>query len=53
MLKQVEENGKANNEERNQAFVMLNVGMSVTAVSRHFGCTLKTIKRLRKRFRVA
>ena len=31
---------------------MLNAGMSVTVVSRHFGCTRKTIERLRRLFRV-
>ena len=31
---------------------MLNPGMSATVVSRHFGCTRKTIERLRRRFRV-
>ena len=31
---------------------MLNAGMSGTVVSQHFGCTRKTIERLRKRFRV-
>ena len=29
---------------------MLNAGMSATVVSRHFGCTRKTIERLRRRF---
>ena len=41
-----------NNDERNHAIAMLNAGMSATVVSRHFGCTRKTIKRLRRRFRV-
>ena len=31
---------------------MLNAGTSATVVSRHFGCTRKTIERLRRRFRV-
>ena len=31
---------------------MLNAGTSATVVSQHFGCTRKTIKRLRRRFRV-
>ena len=31
---------------------MLNAGMSGTVVSRHFGCTRKTIERSRRRFRV-
>ena len=39
------------NDERNQAIGMLNAGMSSTVVSRHFGCTRKTIERLRRRFR--
>ena len=38
------------NYERNQAIGMLNAGMSATVVSRHFGCTQKTTKRLRRRF---
>ena len=41
-----------NNDERNQAIGMLNAGTSATVVSRHFGCTRKTIVRLRRRFRV-
>ena len=41
-----------NKDERNQAVGMLNAGMSATVVSRHFGCTRKTIERLRRRFRV-
>ena len=41
-----------NNIERNQAIGMLNVGMSATVASRHFGCTRKTIERLRRRFHV-
>ena len=45
---------RLNNDERDQANGMLNVGMSATVVSRHFGCTRKTIdiECLRKRFRV-
>ena len=43
---------RPNNDERNQAIGMLNAGMSATVVSRHFGCTRKTIERLRRRFRV-
>ena len=43
---------KLNNDERNQAIGMLNAGMSATVVLRHFGCTRKTIKRIRRRFRV-
>ena len=39
-------------DERNQAIGMLNAGMSATVVSRHFGCTRKTIERLRRRFSV-
>ena len=31
---------------------MLNAGMLVTVVSRHFGCTRKIIEHLRRRFRV-
>ena len=34
-------------DERNQAVRMLNAGTSADIVSRHFGCTLKTIERLR------
>ena len=44
---------RLNNDERNQAIGMLNVGMSATVVSRHFGCTRKTIERLWRRFPVA
>ena len=40
------------NDERNQAIEMLNAGMSATVVSKHFGCTRKTIERLRRRFHV-
>ena len=43
---------RLNNDERDQAIGMLNAGMSATGVSRHFGCTRKTIERLRRRFRV-
>ena len=43
---------RLNNDERNQAIRMLNAGMSATVVSRHSGCTRKTIERLRRRFRV-
>ena len=43
---------KLNNDQRNQAIGMLNAGTSATVVSRHFGCTRKTIERLRRRFRV-
>ena len=52
VLKQVEENAKTNNDERNQAIRMLNAGMSAAIVSRHFNCTRKTFERLRRRFRV-
>ena len=52
MLKQVAENAKTNDDERNQAIGILNAGKSATVVLRHFGCTRKTIKRLRRRFRV-
>ena len=31
---------------------MLNAGMSATVVSQHFGCTRKTIERLRRQFLV-
>ena len=41
---------RLNNDERNQAIGMLNAGMSATVVSRHFGCTRKTIERLQRRF---
>ena len=52
-LKQVEEKmPRLNNDERNQAIGMLNTSMSATVLSRHFGCTRKTIERLRRRFRV-
>ena len=43
---------RLNNDERNQAVGILNAGMSATVVSWHFGCTLKAIERLRRRFRV-
>ena len=37
-------------DERNQAIGMLNADMLATVVSRHFGCTRKTIERLRRHF---
>ena len=43
---------RLSNDVRNQAIRMLNAGMSATVVSRHSGCTRKTIERLRRRFRV-
>ena len=43
---------RLSNNERNQAIRMLNAGMSATVVPRHFGCTRKTIERLRRRFLV-
>ena len=43
---------RLNNDERNQAIGMLNTGMSATVVSLHFGCTRKTIERLRRQFLV-
>ena len=43
---------RINNDERNQAIGMPNAGMSAIVVSWHFGCTRKTIERLRRRFRV-
>ena len=43
---------RLNNDERKQAIGILNAGMSATVVSRHFGCTRKTIEPLRRRFRV-
>ena len=43
---------RLNNDERNQANWTLNAGMSAAVVSRHFGCTRKTIERLWRRFRV-
>ena len=43
---------RLNNDERDQAIAMLNAGMSAIVVSRRFGCTRKTIERLRIRFRV-
>ena len=42
---------RLDNDERNQAIVMVNAGMSATVVLRHFDCTRKTIERLRRRFR--
>ena len=41
-----------NNDERNQAIQMLNEGTPATVISRHFGCTRKTIEPLQRRFRV-
>ena len=41
---------RQNNDERNQALWMLIAGTSATVVSRQFGCTRKTIERLRRRF---
>ena len=43
---------RLNNDERTQAIGMPNAGMSATVVSRHFGCTRKTIESLRSRFHV-
>ena len=43
---------KLNNDELNQAIGMLNAGISATVLSRHFGCTRKTIEQLRRRFRI-
>ena len=43
---------RLNNDERNQAIGMINAGISVTVVSRFFGCTRKSIEHLRRRFRV-
>ena len=43
---------RLDNDDRNQAIVMLNAGSSATVVSRHFVCTRKTIEPLRRRFRV-
>ena len=40
------------NDERSQAIGVLNAGSSATVVSRHLGCTRKTIVHLRRRFRV-
>ena len=42
---------RLSNDKRNQAVGMLNAGISATVVSRHFGCTRKTIEHLRRRFR--
>ena len=50
MLKQVKKTPRLNNDEGNQAIGMLNAGMSATVKLRHFGCTRKTIERLRRRF---
>ena len=52
VLKQVKKMPRLNNDERNQVIEMRNAGMSATVVSRHLGCTRKTIERLRRRFRV-
>ena len=41
---------RLNNDERHQPIGMLNAGMSATVALRHFGCTRKTIERLRRRF---
>ena len=41
---------RLNNDD--QSIGMLNAGISTTVVYRHFGCTRKSIKRLRRRFRV-
>ena len=38
------------NDEQTQAIGMLNAGTSAPIVLRHFGCTRKTIERLRRRF---
>ena len=43
---------RLNNDERNQSTGILNACMSATVVSRQFGCTQKTIERLRRRFHV-
>ena len=43
---------RLNNDERNQTIGIVNAGTSATVVLRHFGCTRKTIERLRRRFRV-
>ena len=43
---------RLNNDKRKQGTGMLNAGMSATYVSRHFGCTRKTIERLQRRFLV-
>ena len=40
-----------NSDERNQAFGMLIAVTSATVVSRYFGCTRKTVDRLRRRYR--
>ena len=41
---------RLNNDERNQAIGILSAGTLATIVSRHFGCTRRTIERLRRRF---
>ena len=43
---------RLNTDERNQAIGTLNAVMLATVVSRHFGRTRKTIRRLRRRFRI-
>ena len=43
---------RLNNDEQNRAIGVLNEGMSATIVSRHFGCTRKTIEPIRRRFHV-
>ena len=43
---------RLNSDERKQAIGMLNAGVSATVVSWRFGCTRRTIERLRRRFRV-
>ena len=43
---------RLNNDKRNQAIGMLNAGMSATVVSRHFGCTRKTIEHLQRQLSV-
>ena len=44
---------RLNNDEQNQVIRVLNAGTSATVVSKHFGCTRKTIERLRKRLRAS
>ena len=43
---------RLNNDGRNLVIGMLNAGMSATVLSLHFGCTRKTIERVRRRFRI-
>ena len=43
---------RLNDDERNRGIGVLNASMSTTVVSQQFGCTRKTIERLRRRFRV-